>query len=56
MVAQDHLAIPAAEVDAERLFSGGRDVLRIRRFSMKGKALDPNKAEKRRMLEVWIII
>jgi hypothetical protein len=26
-VAQDHLAIPAAEVDVERLFNGGRDVL-----------------------------
>jgi hypothetical protein len=38
-VAQDHLAIPAAEVDVERLFNGGRDVLGIRRFSMKGKTL-----------------
>jgi hypothetical protein len=38
-VAQDHLAIPAAEVDIERLFNGGRDVLGIRRFSMKGKTL-----------------
>lgn len=38
-VAQDHLAIPAAEVDIERLFNGGRDVLGIRRFSMKGKML-----------------
>ena len=37
--AQDHLAIPAAEVDIERLFNGGRDVLGIRRFSMKGKTL-----------------
>ncbi|CAG7933073.1 unnamed protein product [Penicillium olsonii] len=34
-VAQDHLAIPAAEVDIERLFNGGRDMLGIRRFSMK---------------------
>jgi hypothetical protein len=38
-VAQDHLAIPAAEVDVERLFNGGRDILGIRRFSMKGKTL-----------------
>jgi hypothetical protein len=38
-VAQDHLAIPAAEVDIERLFNNGRDVLGIRRFSMKGKTL-----------------
>ncbi|KAJ6168055.1 HAT dimerization [Penicillium chrysogenum] len=36
---EDHLAIPAAEVDVERLFNGGRDVLGIRRFSMKGKTL-----------------
>jgi len=38
-VAQDHLAIPASEVDVERLFNGGRDILGIRRFSMKGKTL-----------------
>lgn len=38
-VAQDHLAIPAAEVDIERLFNNGRDLLGIRRFSMKGKTL-----------------
>lgn len=38
-VAQDHLAIPAAEVDIERLFNGGRDILGIRRFSMNGRAL-----------------
>jgi len=38
-VAQDHLAIPAAEVDIERLFNNGRDVLGIRRFSMKGRTL-----------------
>ena len=40
-VAQYHLAIPAIEVDIERLFNGGRDVLGIRRFSMKGKTLGP---------------
>ncbi|KAJ5537463.1 hypothetical protein N7494_006942 [Penicillium frequentans] len=38
-VAQDHLAISAAEVDIERLFNNGRDVLGIRRFSMKGRTL-----------------
>ncbi|KAJ5267673.1 hypothetical protein N7478_010481 [Penicillium angulare] len=38
-VAQDHLAIPAAEVDIEKLFNDGRDVLGIRRFSMKGRTL-----------------
>ncbi|KGO67562.1 HAT dimerization [Penicillium italicum] len=38
-IAQDHLAILAAEVDIERLFNGGRDVLRTRRFPMKGKTL-----------------
>jgi hypothetical protein len=38
-VAQDHLAIPAAEVDIERLFNNRRDVLGVRRFSMKGKTL-----------------
>jgi hypothetical protein len=38
-VAQDHLAIPAAEVDVERLFNGGRDILGIRRFSMNGRTL-----------------
>jgi hypothetical protein len=31
-VAQDHLAIPAAEVDIGRLFNGGSDVLGIRRI------------------------
>jgi hypothetical protein len=37
--AQDYLAIPTAEVDIERLFSVGRDILGIRRFSMSGKTL-----------------
>jgi hypothetical protein len=32
--ARDYLAIPASEVDIERLFSLGRDILGIRRFSM----------------------
>ena len=33
-VARDYLAIPALEVDIKRLFSLGRDILGIRRFSM----------------------
>jgi hypothetical protein len=32
--ARDYLVIPASEVDIERLFSLGRDMLGIRRFSM----------------------
>jgi hypothetical protein len=38
-VARDYLAIPGSEVDVERLFNAGRDVLGIRRFSMKGETL-----------------
>ena len=37
--ARDYLAIPSSEVDIERLFSGGRDVLGIRRFALKGSTL-----------------
>ncbi|KAJ5642741.1 hypothetical protein N7490_006741 [Penicillium lividum] len=37
--ARDYLAIPASEVSVERLFSAGRDVLGVRRFSMKGDTL-----------------
>ena len=32
--ARDYLAIPSSEVDIERLFSLGRDILGVRRFSM----------------------
>jgi hypothetical protein len=32
----DYLPIPASEVDMERTFSDGRDILRIRRWRMKG--------------------
>jgi hypothetical protein len=32
--ARDYLAIPSSEADIERLFSLGRDILGIRRFSM----------------------
>jgi hypothetical protein len=37
--ARDYLAIPASEVQVERLFSGGRDLLGVRRFSMKGETM-----------------
>jgi hypothetical protein len=33
-VARDYLAIPAGEVDVERLFSSGRDLIGIRRNSL----------------------
>ena len=33
-VARDYLAIPAGEVDVERLFSTGRDLIGIRRCSL----------------------
>ena len=37
--ARDYLAVPGLEVDIERLFSDGRDVLGIRRFALKGSTL-----------------
>ncbi len=37
--ARDYLAIPSVEVDIQRLFSDGRDILRIRRFALKGSTL-----------------
>jgi len=40
--ARDYLAIPASEVDIERLFNVGRDVLGIRHFSMSGNTLRTN--------------
>jgi hypothetical protein len=33
-VARDYLAIPAGEVDVERLFSSGRDLIGIRRHTL----------------------
>jgi len=33
--ARDYLAIPASEVSCERLFSAGRDMIGLRRFSLK---------------------
>ena len=38
-IAQDYLATRVAEVDVEKLFNGGRNVLGIRHFSMKRKTL-----------------
>jgi hypothetical protein len=37
--ARDYLAIPASEVSVERLFSSGRDILGVRRSSMKGETM-----------------
>lgn len=37
--ARDYLAIPAAEVAVERLFSRGRDLLGVRRHSLKGETM-----------------
>jgi hypothetical protein len=34
-VARDYLPIPAAEVDVERLFSSGKDLIGLRRHSLK---------------------
>lgn len=38
-VARDILAVPTSKVDVERLFSGGRDLLRIRRYALKGEMI-----------------
>jgi hypothetical protein len=37
--ARDLLAVPGSEVDVERLFCGGRDLLGIRRFGLKGETM-----------------
>jgi hypothetical protein len=37
--ARDYLAIPASEVAIERVFSTARDVLGIRRYSLKGDTI-----------------
>jgi hypothetical protein len=36
-VARDYIAIAAAEAGVERLFSRGRDILRVRRWALAGK-------------------
>jgi hypothetical protein len=38
-VARDYLPIQAAEVDVERLFSGGRDLIGLRRHSLTNKTM-----------------
>jgi hypothetical protein len=38
-IARDHLVIPGAEVDVERLFNMGSDLLGLRRVSMKGETM-----------------
>jgi hypothetical protein len=37
--ARDYLAIPPSEVDIERLFSDGRDILGVRHWAMSGATL-----------------
>ena len=37
--ARDYLPIPASEVDVERLFNVGRDILGVRRFAISGNTL-----------------
>ena len=36
---RDILAVPGAEVDVERLFCSGRDLLGIRRYALKGETM-----------------
>ncbi|KAK5790595.1 hypothetical protein VI817_007882 [Penicillium citrinum] len=37
--ARDYLAIPASEVAVERLFNSGRDLLGLRRYSLRGETM-----------------
>jgi hypothetical protein len=37
--ARDYLAIPASEVLVERLFSAGRDMIGLRRFSLHSNTM-----------------
>jgi hypothetical protein len=39
LVAREILAIPALEVDCERLFNEGRDLLGIRQYAMSGETM-----------------
>ena len=38
-VAQRFLAVPGSEVDVERVFNQGRDLLGIRRFSLSAETI-----------------
>ena len=38
--ARDYLVIPASEVNIERLFSIGRDILGVRRWSINAETID----------------
>ena len=37
--ARDYLAISAVEIDVERLFNNGRDLLEIRRWSLSSETM-----------------
>jgi hypothetical protein len=37
--AMDILVVPGSEVDVERLFYGGRDLLGIRRYALSGETM-----------------
>jgi hypothetical protein len=37
--AREYLAVPSSEVDCERLFNTGRDLLGVRRWSMSGDTM-----------------
>lgn len=39
LAAREILAIPASEVDCERLFNKGRDLLAIRRYAISGQTM-----------------
>jgi hypothetical protein len=39
LAARDYLVIPASEVQVKRLSSTGRELLEIRRYSLKGETM-----------------
>jgi hypothetical protein len=39
LAARDILAVPGSEVDVERLFSGGKDLLGLRRHGLSGETM-----------------
>ena len=46
LAAREILAIPSSEVDCERLFNQGRDLLGIRRYAMSGDTMTNNDVTK----------